>query len=121
MANDKNILAENMRRFGTKNLNEQTINSIELEKILLINFLKFKFPTNQNKIAVWMRNYNSIDDTFYYMGLDPIFKKMYPESQLIWEDYKDWLQQNGFQPGDIYVDNDSAARVQQQILAKGFK
>jgi len=116
----KNILAENMRRFGTKNLNEQTLDSGELEKILLKNFLIFRFPNNQNKIASWMSNYPPFDDVFYYMDKDPIVSNADPDKQ-IYKEYTNWLQKNGFERGDVYVNDGNANRVQQQILANGFK
>lgn len=108
-----NILAENMRRFNTKNLNEQTATPSDVEKILVKNFYKFKFPTKIAAIEkTWMPAFVNVDNSFQDLGLDVESTKA---------EYIKWLQTNGFQPGDIYIDQQNIGRVQKQILAKRFK
>jgi hypothetical protein len=109
----KNILAENMRRFNTKNLNEQTSTPRDLEKILVKNFYKFKFPTKLDRIEnVWMPAFATVDNSFQDLGLDVEATKA---------EYTNWLQKNGFRPTDIYIDQQNIDSVQKQILAKRFK
>jgi len=94
-------------------LNEQIAKPIDLDKILVKNFLKFKLPAKQREIeTIYMPEFNNIDNTFQDMDLNLEATK---------EEYMTWLQKNGFQRGDIYVDNETAGRVQKQILAKRFK
>lgn len=110
---NNNILAENMRRFNTKNLNEQTSTPSAIEKILVKNFLKFKNPKSMSATAPdYMASFVNVDNFFQDMGYDVEATKA---------EYIKWLQTNGFQPGDIYVDQQNMGRVQKQILAKRLK
>jgi len=94
-------------------LNEQIAKPIDLEKILVKNFYKFKFPTRLDDIEKnWMTDFGGVDGHLQSVGTNLDTTK---------DEYMSWLQKNGFQRGDIYVSDDIAGRVQKQIIAKRFK
>jgi hypothetical protein len=115
LRDEKQLIAnfEEINGINESGLNEQIAKPIDLEKILVKNFLKFKLPAKQREIeTVYMPQFDNPDNMFQDIDLNVEATKT---------EYMAWLQKNGFQPGDIYVDDANAGRVQKQILAKKFK
>jgi hypothetical protein len=90
---------------------EQETNGKELEFILVKNFLR----TIKPEITLKRSDYNNVDSLFENFTdeeepLDTLKQK-----------YMNWLAKNGFEQGDIYIDNNNKSRVQELITKKGLK
>lgn len=111
----EDVVAMARKEYGIdeSGLTEQIVREADPAKILVKNFLKFKFPTKTAEIEnKWMASYTNVDNMFESLGLNLDATKT---------EYMAWLQKNGFKRSDIYVDDTNLVRVQQQLLAKRFK
>ena len=104
---------EEINGIDESGLTEQIVREADPAKILVKNFLKFKFPTKKAEIEnKWMSSYTNVDNMFESLGLNLDATKT---------EYMAWLQKNGFKRSDIYVDDTNLVRVQQQLLSKRFE
>ena len=96
----KNILAENMRRFNTKNLSEQTRNNPAAHKALELMLIS-KFVDLGNAGIEYK---------------DPGMRQQFLNDYE--NEYSAWLTRNGFTSDDMIIDQNNAARVSNLMKQK---
>ena len=101
----KNILAENMRRFNTKNLNEQSENPKDLQNRLAILYLMQTKKLNNISAEKELYNLGGYDN--FITGFDGQN-----------ESYMDWLESVGLKRDDVYINTSDIERVKMFLNSK---
>ena len=87
---------------------QKAMSGKDIEFILVKNFLKIIKP----QLTFDTSDYNNIDSLFQNLDYSlEALKRMYIR----------WLEINGFEREDIYIDNENMSRVQELITKKGLK